>query len=184
MTRDGTAEPVPRDQILRRKRGQGDINFPCSADHEQEWQPYPVDPYSAKCDGHTYIHTYIHSPFEKNVTVRRARHQWTLRTHSTEILLLLRPLYASHSIYCNAFCIAIRGVPVCGPSSRLSRALHSQLDFSSLQRGLVPPSPAALHHGHRAAVSKHGILRGTRHQVRWRFCVTRLSLPPRFFLTS
>ena len=45
--RDGTAEPVPRDQILRHARGQGNINFPCSADHEQDWQPYPVDPYSA-----------------------------------------------------------------------------------------------------------------------------------------
>ena len=21
----------------------------CSADHEQDWQPYPVDPYSATC---------------------------------------------------------------------------------------------------------------------------------------
>ena len=30
--------------------------FPCSADHEQDWQPYPVDPYSAICDDHTYIH--------------------------------------------------------------------------------------------------------------------------------
>ena len=28
--------------------------FPCSADHEQDWQPYPVDPYSAICDDHTY----------------------------------------------------------------------------------------------------------------------------------
>ena len=27
--------------------GQGNIHFPCSADHEQDWQPYPVDPYSA-----------------------------------------------------------------------------------------------------------------------------------------
>ena len=27
------------------------INFPCSADHEQDWQPYPVDPYSCyMCD--------------------------------------------------------------------------------------------------------------------------------------
>ena len=33
--------------------------FRCSADHEQDWQPYPVDPYSAICDDHTYIHTYI-----------------------------------------------------------------------------------------------------------------------------
>ena len=61
LTRDGTAEPVSRDQILRHARGQGNIHFPCSADHdEQDWQPYPVDPYSAICDDHTYMHTYIH----------------------------------------------------------------------------------------------------------------------------
>ena len=28
------------------RMGQGNIHFPCSADHEQDWQPYPVDPYS------------------------------------------------------------------------------------------------------------------------------------------
>ena len=59
LTRDGTAEPVSRDQILRHARGQGNVHFPCSADHEQDWQPYPVDPYSAICDDHTYIHTYL-----------------------------------------------------------------------------------------------------------------------------
>ena len=47
LTRDGTAEPVSRDQILRHALGQGNIHFPCSADHEQDWQPYSVDPYSA-----------------------------------------------------------------------------------------------------------------------------------------
>ena len=31
LTRDGTAEPVSRDQILRREREQEIINFPCSA---------------------------------------------------------------------------------------------------------------------------------------------------------
>ena len=31
--------------ILRREQGQEIIIFPCSADHEQDWQPYPVDPY-------------------------------------------------------------------------------------------------------------------------------------------
>ena len=61
LTRDGTAEPVSRDQILRHARGQGNVHFPCLADHEQDWQPYPVDPYSALCDDHTYIHTYIHT---------------------------------------------------------------------------------------------------------------------------
>ena len=55
LTRDGTAEPISRDQILRHVRAQGNIHFPCSADHEQDWQPYPVDPYSAICDDHTYI---------------------------------------------------------------------------------------------------------------------------------
>ena len=49
LTRDGTAGPVSREQILRHVRGQGNINFPCSADHEQDWQPFPVDPYSAIC---------------------------------------------------------------------------------------------------------------------------------------
>ena len=55
LTRDGTAEPVSQDQILRHARGQGNVHFPCSADHEQDWQPYPVDPYSAIFDDHTYI---------------------------------------------------------------------------------------------------------------------------------
>ena len=57
LTRDGTAEPFSRDQILRHPRGRRNIHVPCSADHEQDWQPYPVDPYTAI---HTYIHTYIH----------------------------------------------------------------------------------------------------------------------------
>ena len=56
MTRDGTAEPVSRDQILRRERGQGNINFPCSADHVRDWQPfYLVDPYFYYMYDHTYI---------------------------------------------------------------------------------------------------------------------------------
>ena len=42
---DGAAKPVSRDHILRRVRGQENIYFPCSTDHEQDWQPYPVDPY-------------------------------------------------------------------------------------------------------------------------------------------
>ena len=39
-------EPVSRDRILRRARGQGNIHFPCSDDYEQDWQTYPFDPYS------------------------------------------------------------------------------------------------------------------------------------------
>ena len=57
MTRDRTAELVSRDQFLRSERGQGNVRFPCSADHEQGcWQLYAVDPYSAiiRSDDHTY----------------------------------------------------------------------------------------------------------------------------------
>ena len=54
LVRDGTAEPVSRDQIFSRERGQGNVHFPCSADHEQDWQPYPVDPNSAESVDHTY----------------------------------------------------------------------------------------------------------------------------------
>ena len=52
---DRTAEPVSRDQKFRRGRGHGNIRFPCSADHVQDWQPYPVDPYSCCMCDHTYI---------------------------------------------------------------------------------------------------------------------------------
>ena len=55
MAWDGTAAPVSRDKILRRGRGQENVHFPCPADFEQDWQPYPVDPYSARCDDHIYI---------------------------------------------------------------------------------------------------------------------------------
>ena len=50
LTRDGTAEPNSRDQILRRERGQGKFCFPCSADHEQDRQSYLVDAQSAESD--------------------------------------------------------------------------------------------------------------------------------------
>ena len=52
--------------MFRRERGQGNItiNFPCSADHDQDWQPYPVDPHSAICDDMT---TYLSPGCDKCV---------------------------------------------------------------------------------------------------------------------
>ena len=55
LTRDGTAEPVSRDQILRHERGQENVHFSCSANHVQDWQPYPVDSYSCSMFDHTYM---------------------------------------------------------------------------------------------------------------------------------
>ena len=66
LTRDGTAEPVSRDQILRRDRGQRIIHFPCiAADHEQDWQPCPaVGAIHTNIVLHTHTavvtHTYIY----------------------------------------------------------------------------------------------------------------------------
>ena len=66
LTRDGTAEPISRDQILRRERERGIFHFPCSAiiaDHEQDWQPYPDDFYPfVICDDHTYVHSSMYIP--------------------------------------------------------------------------------------------------------------------------
>ena len=60
LTRGGTAKPVSRDQILRHARGQGNINFPCSADHEQDWQPYRlIYTLLYVLTIHTYIQKYI-----------------------------------------------------------------------------------------------------------------------------
>ena len=53
VTRDGTAEPVLRDQILRREQEQGNKKK-CPADHEQDWQLYQVDPYSSERADHTW----------------------------------------------------------------------------------------------------------------------------------
>ena len=58
LARDGTVEPVSRDQILRHERGQGNIHYSSSADHVQDWQTYPVDPYSCYMCNHTYIRLY------------------------------------------------------------------------------------------------------------------------------
>ena len=59
LTPDRTVEPISREQILRRERGQGNIDFPCSPDHEQGWQSYPFDAHPAKSNDHTCILTVL-----------------------------------------------------------------------------------------------------------------------------
>ena len=81
LTRDGTAELVSRDQILRRERGQGNIDFPCSPDHEQDWQPYSVDPYSCYMCDHTYMTkvAYLYSKFRSGILENDAALLCTIR---------------------------------------------------------------------------------------------------------
>ena len=77
LTRDGTAEPVSRDQMLRRERGQGNVHFCVSADHEQDWQTYPVDPYSCyMCDhtlygGNRYVSHYYRLNYNNSRTPQK-----------------------------------------------------------------------------------------------------------------
>ena len=77
LTQDGTAEPVSRDQILRRERGQRIIHFPCSAaDHEQDWQPCPVVRTihtNIVLNTHTAVVTHIHIYAYYTTTLNRAR---------------------------------------------------------------------------------------------------------------
>ena len=73
LTRDGTAEPVSRDRISDTNADREIFDFSCSADHEQDWQPYPVDPYSCYMCDHTYC------------CVHRSRAMRILLIYSTQI---------------------------------------------------------------------------------------------------
>ena len=71
LPRDGTAEPVSRDRILRRERGNGKNVFFSSVGNEQDWQPDPVDPYSAESADHTYPN---HAPSSSSTYARMPNH--------------------------------------------------------------------------------------------------------------
>ena len=45
---------LTRSNFRHEERGQGDIHFSCSADQVQDWQPYPVEPYSYYMCDHKY----------------------------------------------------------------------------------------------------------------------------------
>ena len=51
----------PKSQEARTGKGKPPPqHFPCSVDHEQDWQPYTVNVHSATvCDDHTNNHTYF-----------------------------------------------------------------------------------------------------------------------------
>ena len=51
--RDGRTRLARPNSLAR--TGTRKLHVPCSGDHEQNWQPYPVDPYSATCDDYTYM---------------------------------------------------------------------------------------------------------------------------------
>ena len=44
----------------------GEYSFLCLADHEQDWQPYQVDPYSCYMCGHTLLVTILLAQIKSN----------------------------------------------------------------------------------------------------------------------
>ena len=56
LTRDGTAEPVSRDQILRRERGQVNVFFPVQLITSRIGNHTRLIVTLAICDDHTYMH--------------------------------------------------------------------------------------------------------------------------------
>ena len=62
LTREGTAEPVSRDQILRHARGQGSIIFPVQLTTSRIGNlTRLIHTLLGICDDHTYIHTILYS---------------------------------------------------------------------------------------------------------------------------
>ena len=62
LTRDGTAEPVSRDQILRNAGGQGNIIFPVQLTTSRIGNlTRLIHTLLYVMTIHTYIHTYIHT---------------------------------------------------------------------------------------------------------------------------
>ena len=103
LTRDGTAEPVSRDQILRRERGQRMIHFSCpAADHEQDWQPcLVVRAIHTNIVLHTHTavvtHTYIYAYY---TTVNRARMYMSPNTKYTWYINQYKQQYCTSTYIC------------------------------------------------------------------------------------
>ena len=106
LTRDGTAEPVLQDQILRRKRGQRKNHFPCSAaDHEQDWQPCPVVRAI-----HTNINLYTHTAVVVVVVVDSHVQRILLATEETTVTQQV----SHRPIKCQSRLLSQRGTKVNG----------------------------------------------------------------------
>ena len=55
LTRTELPNPSRETKFSDANGDRRNIHFSCSADREQDWQPYPVDPYSCYMCDYTYI---------------------------------------------------------------------------------------------------------------------------------
>ena len=104
LTRDGTAEPVSRGQIFRREqRGEGNIHFPCSADHvhDDNLILYPVDPCSYYMRDYTECRTTNGSCFSHSAYywLPTRKNYFTLYTLVLIVANLFRGLSGEHTTH-------------------------------------------------------------------------------------
>ena len=185
LTRDGTA--VSRDQILRRERRQGKIHFPCSADHEQDWQPYLVYPYPCYMCDHTYIHTYI------AIDTCSSSHELHLSgivcTGVVSIHLTEAGLPKTSRKWDFPICAARRQTRLCCRQHFLCSGARGDTSFSgAVDTGIKKKSPHASvrqrgkvwtrHHGVGSVVGWSMIRRGVPTRPQEAF-LPRLDIPPR-----
>ena len=86
LTRDATAEPASQEKNLRRERGQGNIHFPCSAEHEQDRQPVACCSCISASIGSGVIFEVFHIIYD-------------LQTPLSEIIITMNPTYAKIIIH-------------------------------------------------------------------------------------
>ena len=90
-----SAEPISRDQILRRERGQGNINISCSAGNEQDWQPYAVDPLHVKNNKNNSLNLSLFNTqaIQYTTSIYGSTIMWQLGNSQAEVQYCIIPLY-------------------------------------------------------------------------------------------
>ena len=80
------------------RMGTGTYSVSLSADHEQDWQPYPVDPSLALRDDHTYIlmYTYINRHVGNTKTEARTHFQPLFDQNYVHFFFAFCCFYAGH----------------------------------------------------------------------------------------
>ena len=98
LTQDGFAEPLSRDKIVRRVRGQVNIQFACSADHEQIGHLITrLILILAMCDDHTYT---CASASIRGYLILSVSSLILFLFFSREVSLFTSFLYHSGSLFC------------------------------------------------------------------------------------
>ena len=113
MARDRTMTtgPVPRRQILRRERRQRNIHFLCSADREQDWQPFTGDPYQVLCyklRPYIHIHTYIHGYPWSSGDRKKEQKNWSLESKPRPNSYQVIPSEDTRNLFASRRCLWVR----------------------------------------------------------------------------